>query len=161
MTERKPSDLSFRSWIDQQIDDAARRGAFENLPGAGKPLPDRGPNADEAWLMDWVRREGLSTEEMLPTPLKLRKQSARLAESVHTLRSEDDVREIVGELNERIMAWRRLPVGPPIFVPLVDEEEMLASWRTARTQVRPEQVAPPDADAVTVSRRRRWRRRAR
>ena len=68
MTERKPSELTFRSWIDQQIDDAARRGAFENLPGAGKPLPDRGPNADEAWLMDWVRREGLSTEEMLPTP---------------------------------------------------------------------------------------------
>jgi hypothetical protein len=159
MTERKPSELSFRSWIDQQIDDAARRGAFENLPGTGKPLPDRGPNADEAWLMDWVRREGLSTEEMLPTPLKLRKQSARLAESVHKLRSEDDVREIVGELNERIMSWRRLPIGPPIFVPLVDEEEMLARWRAARTQVAPEQAAPPVAGAVTASRRRRWRRR--
>lgn len=161
MTERKPSELSFRSWIDQQIDDAARRGAFENLPGAGKPLPDRGPNADEAWLMDWLRREGVSTEDMLPTPLKLRKQSARLAESVHKLRTEDDVREIVDELNERIMAWRRLPIGPPIFVPLVDEDAMLARWRAARTQAPQQQAAPGDADAAATSSRPRWRRRDR
>jgi Domain of unknown function (DUF1992) len=42
MTERKPPDLSFTSWIDRQINEAAERGAFDNLPGAGKPLPDAG-----------------------------------------------------------------------------------------------------------------------
>ncbi|HUA42024.1 MAG TPA: DUF1992 domain-containing protein, partial [Streptosporangiaceae bacterium] len=39
MTERKPHDVTFRSWIDQQISEAEERGAFDNLPGAGKPLP--------------------------------------------------------------------------------------------------------------------------
>ena len=39
MTERKPPEITFASWIDQQINEAAERGAFDNLPGAGKPLP--------------------------------------------------------------------------------------------------------------------------
>ena len=59
------------------------------------------------------------------------------------------------------MSWRRLPIGPPIFVPLVDEEAMLARWRAAQAQVPPEQAAPPDAGAVAAMRGRRWRRRAR
>src|SRR5262245_50270332 len=36
MTERKPAGMSFTSWIDQQIEEAAERGAFDDLPGAGK-----------------------------------------------------------------------------------------------------------------------------
>jgi hypothetical protein len=85
MTERKPPDMSFRSWIDQQINEAAERGAFADLPGAGKPLPSKGDeDAAEAWLREYVRREGVSTEEFLPVPLKLRKERERTpsAESV-------------------------------------------------------------------------------
>ena len=59
MTERKPPDISFASWIDQRINEAAERGAFDNLPGAGKPLPPRG-DAAEAWLREYLRREGVS-----------------------------------------------------------------------------------------------------
>ena len=29
MTERKPSGMSFTSWIDQQISEAEERGAFD------------------------------------------------------------------------------------------------------------------------------------
>lgn len=164
MTERKPADMSFPSWVEKQIQDAAERGAFDNLPLAGKPLP-RSDEADEgqAWLRDYVRREGVSTEEMLPTPLRLRKESERLAETVHLLASEQHVREAVAELNERIMKWRRIPYdGPPIFVALVDEEAMLTRW----TQARP--ASSPDADAASASdqspappARRRWWRRSR
>src|SRR5215472_6016995 len=123
MTERKPRGMSFTSWIDQQINEAEERGLFDNLPGQGKPLPDPG-EADfgEAWLRDYVRREGVPAEELLPTPLRLRKDAERLAERVPDFRTEREVREAVADLNERIMDWRRLPLGPPIFVPLVDEE---------------------------------------
>jgi hypothetical protein len=154
MTERKPAGMSFTSWVDQQISEAAERGAFDNLPGAGKPLPKRDDDT-EAWIREWVVREGGSTEEMLPTPLKLRKQTARLAETVHELRSEQDVREVVAELNARIMQWRKLPLGPPIFVPLVDEEKMVAAWRDAQ----PSAVAEPEPSPEVRSRSRRpWRR---
>jgi hypothetical protein len=167
MTDRKPQGMSFRSWIDQQISDATERGAFENLPGAGKPLRGSGDRDDpDAWVIDWVRREGVSTEELLPTPLRLRKQAARLAESVAELRSEQEVRDVVAELNERIMEWRRLPIGPPIFVPLVDGEDMAGKWRYARAEPpRGAEAVPPDDDlaetalAGTGRRRRWWRRR--
>jgi hypothetical protein len=39
MTERKPAGKSFTSWIDQQIQEAQDRGAFDDLPGTGKPSP--------------------------------------------------------------------------------------------------------------------------
>jgi Domain of unknown function (DUF1992) len=157
MTERKPPDISFRTWIDQQIDEAAERGAFTDLPGAGQPLPNRGDDAAEAWLRDYVRREGVSAEEFLPVPLKLRRESERLAEAAPALPSEQAVRAAAAELNERILNWRRIPLGPPIFVPLVDAEDLASRWRAA-------QPAAPVPPATAGGRdpepggRRRWRR---
>ena len=128
MTERKPPEISFASWIDQQINEAAERGAFDNLPGAGKPLPRRaGTDAIQAWLEDYLRREGVSGEELLPLPLRLRKEVERLTGTVQELRSEREVREVVTALNQRILQCRRIPEGPPVYLPLVDEEAMVAS----------------------------------
>src|SRR5215472_6920283 len=118
MTERKPRDISFASWVDQQIAEAAERGAFDNLPGAGKPIPRRG-GGTEAWLQDYLRREGVSADELLPTPLRLRKEVERLAGTVQDLNSEDEVRAVVRGLNRRILEWRRIPTGPPVFLRLV------------------------------------------
>jgi Domain of unknown function (DUF1992) len=148
MTERKPPGISFTSWIDQQINEAAERGAFDNLTGAGKPIPDsREADYGQAWLRDYVRREGVPTEEILPTPLKLRKEIERLTETVQVLRSEQEVCQVVGELNQRIMDWRRIPVGPPVFVPLVDEEMMLSRWRAGQS------VTPPDSSPADAGHR--------
>jgi hypothetical protein len=154
MTERKPPGISFTSWIDQQISEAEERGLFDNLPGEGKPLPDPG-GADfgEAWLQDWVRKEGVPAEELLPTPLRLRKDAELLAERVPDFRTERALREAVAELNERIMDWRRLPLGPPIFVPLVDEELMVARWRDAQPETPP---ADPGGQADDPPAARRW-----
>src|SRR5215472_18751084 len=98
MTERKPRGMSFTSWIDQQINEAEERGLFDNLPGQGKPLPDPG-EADfgEAWLRDYVRREGVPAEELLPTPLRLRKQVEQLAVAAPLLSSEQEVRDAAAE----------------------------------------------------------------
>jgi hypothetical protein len=133
MTERKPPDLNFTTWIDRQINEAAERGAFDNLPGAGKPLPKRTEeDAAQAWLRDYLRREGVSADELLPTPLKLRKETERLAETVQELPTEQEVRAVVADLNRRIVEWRRIPVGPPVHVPLVKTDEMVARWRAAQ-----------------------------
>jgi hypothetical protein len=141
MTERKPPDISFASWVDQQINEAAKRGAFDNLPGAGKPLPRRGGTAD-AWLRDYLRREGVSAEELLPTPLRLRKEIERLTDTVHELASEQQVREVVAELNRQILQWRRIPLGPPVLLPRVDAETMVGRWRDGRPQERSGTSAP-------------------
>jgi len=132
MTERKPAGMSFTSWIDQQINEAAERGAFDDLPGAGKPLPKRDEDAGQAWLRDYLRREGVPTEELLPTALRLRKEAERLAENVPAMRTEQEVREAVTALNQQISQWRRLPLDSPIFVRLVSEEAMVTRWRESR-----------------------------
>jgi len=135
MTERKPRSMSFTSWIDQQIADAEDRGVFANLPGAGKPLnlkPAGDGDYGQAWIRDYARREGVPAEEFLPTPLKLRKETERLAETVEQMRSEEEVRSVVSDLNRRIVEWRRVPVGPPVFVRLVNSDEMVARWRQAQ-----------------------------
>ena len=166
MTERKPAGQSFNSWIDEQISAAQERGAFDNLPGAGKPLPKR-READDGltfWVRELVQREGLSTDELLPTPLKLRRQSERLAESVHELDSEEEVRRAVAELNRQIAEWRRIPHGPPIFVRLIDADAMVTRWRDQRTTLASAASRPPDmhhAPAAAQPARRPWWRRLR
>ena len=162
MTERKPAGMSFTSWIDKQISEATERGAFDDLPGAGKPLPRRPEGDDQAWIKDYVRREGISSDVLLPTPLRLRKEIAALAETVQELPSEDEVRRVVSDLNRRIIEWRRIPLGPSIFVPLVDKDDMVSKWRQAQAaqelpaEIRP---APRPVAAQAPARRRWWRRR--
>ncbi len=157
MTERKPGGMTFTSWIDKQIAEATERGAFDNLPGAGKPIPHHGDeDAAQAWLLEYLRKEGVSAEALLPTPLRLRKAIDRLAADVPGMRSEDEVREAVGELNHQIREWRRIPLGPPIFVPLVDEDAMVSRWHAARPSPAVPSAAPvPEAAAPGSSSRRR------
>lgn len=161
MTKRKPPEISFTSWVDQQIIDAEKRGAFDNLPGTGKPIPyQEETDYSQAWLRDYLRREGVPTEELLPAPLKLRKETERLTAAAPGLPSEQHVRAVVAGLNRRIMDWRRNSVGPPIFVSLVDEEEMVRNWRAGQPAERPA-ASPADADRETPDpappRRGRWR----
>jgi hypothetical protein len=168
MTERKPPGTSFPSWVDQQISEAAARGAFDDLPGAGRPLPRPvGPDDGQAWLRDYVRREGVPVEELLPEPLRLRKEAEQLAEAAPAFPSAGAVRAAVINLNERIMKWRRIPMGPPLFVPLVDEEAMVARWRDGQPVAPPAGLAAADQPAradqragrAGPARRRWWRRR--
>jgi hypothetical protein len=155
MTERKPPDLSFTSWIDRQINEAAERGAFDNLPGAGKPLPKRtDEDAAQAWLRDYLRREGVSADEMLPTPLKLRKEIEQLTAAVEDLPSEQEVRDVAADLNRRIIEWRRIPAGPPLFLPLVDQDTLVSGWRARHTPAPP---APSPALPLSPP-SPRWRR---
>jgi hypothetical protein len=159
--------MRFATWIDQRIADAERRGVFDDLPGAGKPLNIKPGTADgdygQAWMRDYARREGVSPEEMLPTPLRLRREIERLAQTAGEFRSEAEVREAAADLNRRIVEWRRIPVGPPIHVRLVNADDLVARWRAARQeqaarQQHPEHAEPPSPQQPQAPRspRRRW-----
>ena len=173
MTERKPQGMGFTSWVDQQIADAERRGVFDDLPGAGKPLNLKpgGEDYGEAWVRDYARREGVQPDEFLPTPLRLRREIEKLTEEVGEFRSEAEIREVAGDINRRIVEWRRIPVGPPVHVRLVNADDLVARWRAAQA-TRPQSARadtnagaadassqtsqPPQASPGTRSRRPRW-----
>ncbi|CRK50772.1 conserved hypothetical protein [Rhodococcus sp. RD6.2] len=132
MTERKPWDVPFESWVERQIRLAQERGDFDNLEGAGKPLPHVA-DTDELW---WVKRklaaEDLSTEALLPASLQLRREIERLPETVADLPGERDVRDHVADLNRRIADYIRAPSAPIVPVHRVDADATVAAWRARR-----------------------------
>ncbi|GAB3497444.1 DUF1992 domain-containing protein [Amycolatopsis cihanbeyliensis] len=158
MTERKPAGMSFESWVDKQIREATERGELDNLPGAGKPLPDSNrPLGEHWWLKGYLKREGLSTDPLLPTPLRLRKELDRLPETVRPLPTEEQVRERVLELNREIAACIRSGAGPRVRLAPADLDAVLEQWRSERRRQGPEPAGT--APAQRPKRRRWWRRR--
>lgn len=155
MTERKPPDIDFETWVDRQIREAAERGDFDDLPGSGKPLPNLDkPHGEMWWIKQKVQEEELSTEALLPTPLQLRKEIERLPDTVEDLPTEQAVRDVVAELNRRIVDWLRAPSGPRVRLGPVNADDVVADWRANRRS--PEPSAAPVATPSTRTPKRRW-----
>jgi hypothetical protein len=138
VTERKPPGVGFETWIDRQIREAAERGLFDDLPGAGKPLPDQGKPYEEMWwIKQKLREENLSFP--LPGTLALRKEAEDAHEAALRARSEAEVRKIVAEINEKIVEGRSKAMsGPPLNLSLFDVEEVVRDWRERQ----PPTIAP-------------------
>lgn len=129
--------MPVESWVDRQIRQAQERGELDNLPGAGKPLPKRQGGAVE-WVVQKLREENHDTSVLLPPSLAIPKEVAALPERLATIRTEREVREIVEDINKRILAVHRAPqVGPPLRMGPLDADEVVREWRA----VSPEQ--PP------------------
>jgi hypothetical protein len=132
VTQRKPPGTSWETWIDEQIRIATEAGAFDNLPGAGKPLP----NLDQAfdplwWVKHLVRREQVS---MLPPSLELlRKVESELA-TIAKLPDEATVRRRLAALNVEIAKVNATVVeGPPTRLGTLDVDQVVARWRQTRS----------------------------
>jgi Domain of unknown function (DUF1992) len=132
VTERKPPGVSFESWIDKKIREAADRGEFNDLPGAGKPIPDLDKPYDDAWwIKEKLRRDNLS---YLPPAAALRKKAEEALAEASQAKSERQVREIVTALNEKILeAIRKPPSGPPVDMVPFDVERVVRDWRERRS----------------------------
>jgi hypothetical protein len=121
--------MPYESWVERQIREATERGEFDNLPGAGKPIPGLNGREDEDW---WVK--GLLEREKIPMPLPtslaLRREIASLPETLAGVRTEEDVRAIVADLNVRIRDTHRRRVdGPPLVLRPVDVDAVVTEWR--------------------------------
>jgi hypothetical protein len=132
MTERKPPGTSWETWIDAQIRVATENGAFDNLPGAGKPLPNLSQEFDPLWwVKQLVKREQIS---ILPPSLELlRKVETELA-AIEKLHDEASVRRRVIAINVEIAKVNATVVeGPPTRLGTLDVDQVVARWRRARS----------------------------
>ena len=166
MTERKPGGTSYETWVEKQIREAQERGDFDNLRGAGKPIPGRGQLDDELWwLKQYMAREKL--DFAMPVPLRLRKQIEDIDDRVARERREIDVRRVVDDLNDRIRTEIRHPsAGPALNRRTLDVDEVVERWserRRARQSAAVAAAAAPSTDGAepVAGRRRWWRRRNR
>lgn len=145
--------------VETAIQQAMRRGDFDDLPGAGKPIPGLGESHDPDW---WIRRK-IETEKLTglgPPALTLRVEDVELSDRLDELPGEHDVREAVEDFNRRVIeARRQLLGGPPVVTPTRDVEIEIAAWHERRTA----RLAALDerADAAPARRRPWWRRRGR
>jgi hypothetical protein len=154
--------------VEMAIQQAMRRGDFDGLPGAGRPLQDLGTVQDPDW---WIRRkierEGLTG--LGPPALTLKTEDAALDDRLDALPTEDRVREALADFNARVReARRQLLGGPPVFTRPRDVDEEVAAWRrraqerrSARLQAQEEQRAREAAALAAMTRRERWRARRR
>ncbi|CAN5529491.1 DUF1992 domain-containing protein [soil metagenome] len=154
-------------WVEHTIKAAQRRGEFDNLPGAGKPLAslDR-PDDPDWWLRGLIQREKIDLVAALPGPMALRRERATYPEALADIADEERVCEILLDFNERVLADRRRPVATaasPVVAGRVDVEDMVQRWRTLRAARQVEHRPSPDpAQTETIGgtqRRRQWWRR--
>jgi hypothetical protein len=143
-----------RGRLDTAIQQAIRRGEFDDLPGAGKPIEGLGAQHDPDW---WIRRK-IEQEQLRglgPPALMLRVEHAELEGRLDALAREDDVREYLDDFNRRVIeARRQLLGGPPVVTPTRDVEADVAAWIERRAA----RHARDDAEraAAEASTRRPW-----
>jgi hypothetical protein len=148
--------------VEMAIQQAMRRGDFDNLPGTGRPLPDLHQTHDPDW---WIRRK-IEREQLTglgPPALTLRKENEELDERLDATGSELSVRELLQDFNARVVeARRQLLGGPPVVTPTRDVEAEVARWRERReTRMRAAQQEREREAAAYAAMSWRERRRAR
>lgn len=138
------------AFIETAIQVAMRRGEFDDLPGAGKPLEGLGTHHDPDW---WIRRK-IETENLTglgPPAILLRNEDRELDDQLDLLGRESDVRDVLVDFNRRVIeARRQLQGGPPVVTAPRDIDAAVAAWRERRA-ARPAASAPEPE-----RRRRRW-----
>ena len=164
--ERDPARPSMQAeraaYVENAIQQAIRRGDFDNLPGAGKPLEGLTGRHDPDW---WIRRK-IEREQLTglgPPALTLRVENARLEDRLDRMHRESDVHEAVEDFNRRVIeARRQLLGGPPVVTPTRDADGEVRAWRERREarQRRAAEERERLEHEQRTSRARWWNRRA-
>ena len=149
-------------FVEIAIQQAQRRGDFDDLPGAGKPLASlRQPYDPNWWIRQKIEREKLTG--LGPPALTLRQENLELDARLDATGSERVVREILADFNARIVeARRQLQGGPPVVTPTRDVEEEVSRWRERQaTRLRDAREAQEREAAAYAAMSWRERRKAR
>ncbi len=153
----------WESPVEKLIREAQERGEFDDLPGAGKPLPPMGDLDDPMWwVRQLARREHLDFTGALPPAVALRKEAATYPGALADLRAEASVRRVLEDYNDRVRRDRLRPPDPgmpQLLAPTLDVEDMVRRWRVLRAASQSPEVDRPVTTGEARRERRWWRRR--
>lgn len=143
--------MSSQGFVEAQIEEARRRGEFENLPHRGEPLPGFDGRYDENWwVKQYLKREDLS---FLPPSLQLKRDVEKALEQIDRAPTREAVLARVAQLNAHIREVNRRPAeGPPSTTAPLDPETVLRRWEAHRAARPPRPPAlAPRHEAVDVA----------
>ena len=143
--------------VESAIEAAARRGDFDDLPGAGKPLDLPDTHDPDWWVNQRIASGDIDSEALLPVVVLLRKEFERRDETLAALPDEKAVREYAADFTERVHEDRRAHPFQRMLAPAWDGDDAVARWRRVRSRRAPE---PPEAARPVpepAPRRRWWR----
>ncbi|RQP11611.1 MAG: DUF1992 domain-containing protein [Microbacteriaceae bacterium] len=153
---RRATDAERALAAEVAVQQAMRRGDFEDLPGMGKPLPGIGgdrPHDPDWWLRRKIEREQL--RGLGPAAYTLRTEDAGLDARLDELAREADVRAVLEDFNHRVVeARRQLLGGPPVITQPRDVDAEVAAWAERRTS---RLARPPEPEPTPPRRQRRIR----
>lgn len=156
-----PTAADRAAYVETAIQQAIRRGEFDDLPGAGKPLTGLDGRHDPDW---WIRRK-IEREQLTglgPPAITLRTEDKELDARLDTMFREDDVRAVLEDFNTRVVnAQRQLQGGPPVVTKTRDVEREVAAWRARRNERRAEIEAQRAAEEAEREANTWWGRRRR
>jgi hypothetical protein len=155
--KKSPGSMSVEErsrYVDVVVDQAMRRGEFDNLPLHGKPIPGlTGTHDPDWWVKGLIERENITG--VLPSA-QLRKDDAELDGRLDLETMEQRVREVVADFNARVVdARRQLRGGPPVVTRTRDVDEEVRRWAERRAARRAATAAPAPADRREPGRPRR------
>ncbi|MGN6325097.1 DUF1992 domain-containing protein [Pseudolysinimonas sp.] len=144
-------------YVEISIQQAMRRGDFDHLPGAGKPLDLRAVHDPDWWIRRKIEREKLTG--LGPPALTLRSEDAAMDEHLDSLASEAAVREHLDDFNRRVIeARRQLLGGPPVVTALRDVDDEVARWAERRAARLRESATRREREEAAARAERRSRR---
>ncbi|MDQ0061572.1 DnaJ family domain-containing protein [Paenibacillus harenae] len=95
-----------RMLAEEKIREAIRKGEFDNLPGAGKPLP-----LDDMDSVPEELRVGyklLKNAGMLPEEMQLRKEMITLGDLISACQNDTERKKLQGQLSAKKLRYQTL-----------------------------------------------------
>ncbi|MDN5599025.1 MAG: DUF1992 domain-containing protein [Brachybacterium sp.] len=145
--------------IESAIEQAARRGDFDDLPGAGKPLDLPSSHDPDWWINQRIASGDIDRQALLPVVVLLRKEFENRDETLAALPHERAAREYAEEFTERVHQDRRENPFQTMLAPAWDPDDAVQRWREVREQGLREprrRSAASEPPTAPSPRRRRW-----
>ncbi|MDN5820427.1 MAG: DUF1992 domain-containing protein [Brachybacterium sp.] len=147
--------------IESTIEQAMRRGDFDDLPGAGKPLDLPSSHDPDWWINQRLASGEIDREALLPVVVLLRKEYERREQTLAALPDERSARQYAEDFTERVHQDRRANPFQTMLAPAWDQDDAAQRWRELRARRQRESAPEPAIQDPPVapprSRRRWWR----
>jgi len=145
--------------VESAIEAAVRRGDFDDLPGAGKPLDLPASHDPDWWINQRIASGDIDRQALLPVVVLLRKEYERRDETLAALPHERAARDYAEDFTERVHQDRRANPFQTMLAPAWAPDDAARRWRELRAAApagEAEQAPPQTPETAPQTRRPRW-----